>query len=167
LPFDLHPEYPPEGIPRAQLQARYGDTFHERLKQWFERDGLVYNPPPEVVPNTMQALCVTELARDRGLHEPVHEQLMQAYWEEARNIGDPEELRALALEAGLEQPEVDEVLAGDAYRDRVLDATAQAQSIGITGIPAFLLDRRVLVLGAQSREVFQQAFDQLKQGDAT
>jgi predicted DsbA family dithiol-disulfide isomerase len=167
LPFDLHPEYPPEGIPRAQLQARYGDTFHERLKQWFERDGLVYNPPPEVVPNTMQALRVTELARDRGLHEPVHERLMQAYWEEARNIGDPEELRALALEAGLEQPEVDEVLAGDAYRDRVLDATAQAQSIGITGIPAFLLDRRVLVLGAQSREVFQQAFDQLKQGDAT
>jgi len=166
LPFDLHPEYPPEGIPRAQLHARYGDTFHERLKQWFERDGLVYNPPPEVVPNTMQALRVTELARDRGLHEPVHDRLMQAYWEEARNIGDPEELRALALEADLEQPDVDEVLAGDAYRDRVLDSTAQAQSIGITGIPAFLLDRRLLVLGAQSREVFQQAFDQLKQGDA-
>ena len=52
LPFDLHPEYPPEGIPRAQLHARYGDTFHERLKQWFERDGLVYNPPPEVVTGT-------------------------------------------------------------------------------------------------------------------
>src|SRR2546425_677099 len=81
------------GIPRAQLQARYGDTFNERLKQWFERDGLVYNPPPEVVPNTMQALRVTELARGRGLHEPVHDRLMQAYWEEARNIGDPEELR--------------------------------------------------------------------------
>jgi predicted DsbA family dithiol-disulfide isomerase len=167
LPFDLHPEYPPEGIPRTQLHARYGDAFHERLKQWFEGEGLVYNPPPEVVPNTMQALRVTELARDRGSHEPVHDRLMQAYWEQARNIGDPEELRALALEAGLEQPEVDEVLAGDAYRDRVLDSTAQAQSIGITGIPAFLLDRRLLVLGAQPREVFQQAFGQLKRDSAT
>jgi predicted DsbA family dithiol-disulfide isomerase len=167
LPFDLHPEYPSEGIPRAQLHARYGDAFHEQLKQWFEREGLTYNPPPEVVPNTMQALRVTEFARDRGLHEPVHDRLMQAYWEEARNIGDPQELRALALEAGLEQTEVDEVLAGDAYRDRVLDSTAQAQSIGITGIPAFLLNRRLLVLGAQPREVFQQAFGQLKRDSAS
>ena len=25
LAFDLHPEYPPEGIPRADLVARYGE----------------------------------------------------------------------------------------------------------------------------------------------
>ena len=24
LPFDLHPEYPPEGIPLAELHRRYG-----------------------------------------------------------------------------------------------------------------------------------------------
>jgi predicted DsbA family dithiol-disulfide isomerase len=161
LPFDLHPEYPSEGIPRAQLHARYGDEFHERLKQWFEREGLAYSPPPEVVPNTMRALRVTELARERGLHEPVHDRLMQAYWEEARNIGDPAELRALAVDAGLEAGEVDEVLEGDNFRDRVLGSTAQAQSIGITGIPAFLLDRRLLVMGAQPRDVFRQAFEQL------
>ncbi len=73
LPFDLHPEYPPEGIPREQLQRRYGEEFHDRLRGWFEREGLAYNPPAEVVPNTMNALRVTELARERSLHEPVHE----------------------------------------------------------------------------------------------
>ena len=47
----------------------------------------------------------------------------------------------------------------------MLGSTAQAQSLGITGIPAFLLDRRLLVLGAQPREVFEQALAQLdKQG---
>jgi predicted DsbA family dithiol-disulfide isomerase len=162
LPFDLHPEYPPEGIPRSQLRARYGEEFHERLKQWFKRDGLTYNPPPDVVPNTMNALRVTELARERDVHEPVHDRLMKAYWEEARNIGDPGELQALAVEAGLEEADVAEVLASDAYRDRVLGSTAQAQSIGITGIPAFLLDRRLLVLGAQPLEVFRRSFEQLR-----
>jgi predicted DsbA family dithiol-disulfide isomerase len=162
LPFDLHPEYPPEGIPRSQLHARYGEEFHERLKEWFERDGLAYNPPPEVVPNTMTALRVTELARECGVHEAVHDRLMKAYWEEARNIGDPSELRALAVEAGLEGAEVDEVLADGTYRDRVLGLTAQAQSIGITGIPAFLIDRKLLVLGAQPREAFRRAFGQLQ-----
>jgi predicted DsbA family dithiol-disulfide isomerase len=161
LPFDLHPEYPEEGIPRAQLHARYGDRFHDGLKQRFREEGLGYNPPPEVVPNTMRALRVTELARERGVHAAVHDRLMEAYWDEARNIGDPEELRRLAVDAGLDAAEVDEVLAGEAYRDRVLASTAEAQSIGITGIPAFLLDRRLLVLGAQPREVFERALAQL------
>ena len=53
------------------------------------------------------------------------------------------------------------MLAGDAYRDRVLGLTAQAVSIGITGVPGFLLDRRLLVLGAQPQEVFERAFEQL------
>jgi predicted DsbA family dithiol-disulfide isomerase len=161
LPFDLHPEYPAEGIPRADLHARYGDAFHERLKESFAASGLAYNPPPEVVPNTMRALRVTELARERGLHRRVHDRLMQAYWEEARDIGDPGEVLDLAVEAGLDAKEAAEVIAGDAYRQPVLVSTARAQSIGITGIPAFLLDRRLLVLGAQPQEVFERAIAQL------
>ena len=161
LPFDLHPEYPAEGIPREQLRARYGDAFHDRLRARFAEEGLAYNPPPEVVPNTMRALRVTELARERGLHGAVHDRLMKAYWAEARDIGDPGVLRDLAVEVGLDVAEVDEVLADDAYRDRVLGLTAQAVSIGITGVPGFLLDRRLLVLGAQPQEVFERAFEQL------
>jgi predicted DsbA family dithiol-disulfide isomerase len=161
LPFDLHPEYPPEGIPREQLHARYGTSHRERLQARFAEEGLAYNPPAEVVPNTMRALRVTELARERGLHATVHDRLMDAYWAEARNIGDPEELRSLAVEAGLEGADVDDVLAGDAYGDRVIGLTQQAVSIGITGVPGFLLDRRLLVLGAQPREVFERAVEQL------
>jgi predicted DsbA family dithiol-disulfide isomerase len=162
LPFDLHPEYPPEGIERADLYTRYGDAFHERLKDSFAAAGLVYNPPLEVVPNTMRALRVTELARERGLHPRLHDRLMQAYWEEGRNIGDGSELLALALEVGLDESEASEVIEGKAYQERVLASTAQAQSIGITGIPAFLLDGRLLVLGAQPRGVFEQALEQLQ-----
>jgi predicted DsbA family dithiol-disulfide isomerase len=109
----------------------------------------------------MRALRLTELARERGLHPAVHDRLMDAYWAEARNIGDPAELRALVVEAGLDGSDVDEVLAGDTYRDRVLALTAEAVSIGITGVPGFLLDRRLLVLGAQPRDVFERAFEQL------
>ena len=40
-------------------------------------------------------------------------------------------------------------------------ATQEAMSIGVTGVPAFLLDGRLLVLGAQPEEVFERAFEQL------
>ena len=111
----------------------------------------------------MRALQVTELARERGKHPEVHDRLMGAYWAEARDIGDPAELRSLAVEVGLDDGEVGEVLAGDRYRDRVRGLTAQAVSIGVTGVPGFLLDRRLLVLGAQPREAFEQAFAQLSE----
>jgi predicted DsbA family dithiol-disulfide isomerase len=150
-----------EGLPREHLLARYGEAGIDRVRRMFEASGLVYNPHPEIVPNTMNALLVTELARERGIHREVHDRLMDAYWAEARNIGDPEVLRALAVEAGLDPADVDDVLADDAYADRVRASTADAQSIGITGIPAFALDGRLLILGAQPREVFEHAFAQL------
>ena len=143
--------------------ARYGEAMHERLRASFERAGLAYAPPPEVVPNTMLALRLTELARERGLHDAVHARLMDAYWAEGRNIGDAEELRALAAEAGLE--DVEPAFADESYRERVLGSTRQAQEIGVSGIPGFLLDRRLLVLGAQPDEVFEQAFARLAQSE--
>ena len=38
LPFDLHSEYPSEGIPREQLHARYGSSFHDRLRERFAEE---------------------------------------------------------------------------------------------------------------------------------
>ncbi len=125
----------------------------------FEREGLRYNPPPEIVPNSSAALRLTELARAQGKHAPTHDRLMQAYWEEGQNIGDPEVLRTLATELGLEDAEA--AITADLHGDDVTRATAEAQAIGINAIPAFLLNDRLIVLGAQPDAVFEQAFDQL------
>ena len=161
LPFDLHPEYPDDGLPRERLLARYGEEGIARTRALFEANGLDYNPHPDVVPNTRAALRLTELARDGGLHAPFHDRLMDAYWAEGRNIGDGEVLRGLAAEVGLDDADVERVLGSDEYLDRVTALTRQAASIGISGIPAFLIDRRLLVLGAQPREAFERAFAQL------
>ena len=53
---------------------------------------------------------MTELARECGLHEPFHDRLMHAYWSEARNIGEPDALRVLAAEVGLDTDDVERVI---------------------------------------------------------
>jgi predicted DsbA family dithiol-disulfide isomerase len=164
LPFDLHPEYPPEGIPRAQLVARYGPEGIERTAAFFREHGLEYSPNPEVVPNSMAALRLTEHARGQGVHELFHDQVMTAYWTEGKNIGDPDVLRALAAEVGVAGG--DDVLSSDAHADEVRRSTAEAQSLGIHAIPAFVLDRRLIVLGAHPKDTFQRAFAQLEPGPA-
>ena len=89
LPFQLHPEYPPEGLPRQVLIDRYGDGL-ARLERRFAAEGLAYNPHPTVVPNTMTALRLSELARDLDRHDEFHDRLMEAYWGGGANLGDPD-----------------------------------------------------------------------------
>ena len=115
----------------------------------------------EHIPNSRAALRVAELARDAGLHEALHDRLMHAYWGEGEDIGDHDVLRRHAAAAGLDAAEVDDVLRSDRYLDRVTASTQEAVSIGVTGVPGFLLDGRLLVLGAQPEEVFERAFEQL------
>jgi predicted DsbA family dithiol-disulfide isomerase len=157
----LHPEYPPGGLPRAELLARYGD-FTERLRDRFAEEGLEYNPNPDVIPNSFNALRLTELARDLGRHDEIHDRLMDAYWRDAVDLGDQDELRRLVHD--LPADDVERVLTSDENRDRVLASTTQAQSAGINGIPAWVIDEKLLVPGAQPREVFEQIFEQLAAG---
>jgi predicted DsbA family dithiol-disulfide isomerase len=160
LPFDLHPEYPPEGIPRERLVERYGPEIHEHTRRAIEAAGLTYNPP-EVIPNSRKALELTELAREAGLHASVHDRLMHAYWSEAADIGDDDVLLALVAEAGLAQADAQAALEERRYADLVTASTREAQLNGIHAIPAFVLGNRLLVLGAQPHELFEQAVAQL------
>ena len=163
LPFDLHPEYPPEGIPLAELHRRYGigTGTDDPLIDRFAEAGLTYDRP-DVVPNTRLALRMSEAARDAGLHEAFHDRLMDAYWSEATDIGDPDQLRRLAGEVGLPSGDVERVIDDpDRYLEDVQRSTWQAQSAGINAIPAFVLDRRMVVLGAHPIETFRSAFAQL------
>jgi predicted DsbA family dithiol-disulfide isomerase len=161
LPFELHPEYPPGGLPRADLIARYGD-FNDRLRERFAQEGLDYNPNPDVIPNSFDALRLTELARELGRHGEIHDRLMDAYWRDGVDLGNRDELRRLLHDLPVD--DVERVLTTDEHADRVRASTQRAVSIGVTGVPGFLIDGKLLVPGAQPREVFEQAFAQLETG---
>ncbi len=167
MPFDLHPEYPPEGIPRDELARRYGPEHERRVRAMIEECGYRYAPPPDVVPRSGKALAVTELAREAGLHGPVHRRIMDAYWSEAADIGDGDVLLGLVAEAGLDPSEAAAAIADGRYRGRIAQSTREANLLGIDAIPAFVLDERLLLVGAHPHGTFERAFEQLaRQGSA-
>jgi protein disulfide-isomerase len=90
---------------------------------------------------------------------------MHAYWSEGRDLGDDEVLLDLVAEAGLDRVEAEAALAERRYSDRVIASTQEANRIGVNAVPAFVLDRRLLVLGAQPEEAFEQAVAQLAATD--
>jgi predicted DsbA family dithiol-disulfide isomerase len=62
----------------------------------------------------------------------------------------------LAGEAGLDQAEVRDILERDAYVDAVTADVHEARSLGVSGVPFFVIGRYG-VSGAQATEVFGEA----------
>ena len=159
-PFDLHPEYPPEGVSRSDIEARYPQGFADRVRSLIEGAGFDY-ARPEVSPNSMGSLQVAELARDRGRFHQLHPKLFHAYWSEGRNIGDRQELIAIGAAAGLDAPEIADTLDDGRYRERIENSTRTAREVGVDGVPAWVIDHSLLVPGAQPHEVFEEALRRL------
>jgi predicted DsbA family dithiol-disulfide isomerase len=162
LPFDLHPEYPPEGIPRADLVARYGDGYDARTREMFAAEGLVYAPPPGVVSNTRMALELGEQARAEGVHRAYHDRVMDAYWAEGVDLSERPALEQLARDAGVSAAGIEQALDDGVWARAVDDSTRRAQAAGATGVPSFVIDWRLLVIGAQPRELLAEAIAQAR-----
>jgi predicted DsbA family dithiol-disulfide isomerase len=143
------------------MDRRYGGSWAGRLAALFQREGLPFDENIQRVPRSFDALRVAELARERGQHDALHPRLMDAFWVRGRDLGDHEVLVEECGAAGLVEDEVREVLDGDRYAELVGASTAGAMDAGATGVPAFAVDNRILIPGAQSEEVFEQILARL------
>jgi predicted DsbA family dithiol-disulfide isomerase len=107
---------------------------------------------------------LAELARERGAFEALHPRLFDAYWARGRDIGDQAVLVEEAAVVGIEASEVIDALASQGYLERVEQETRTAIELGAGGVPAWVIDRRLLVPGAQPEEVFVKVFERLGYG---
>lgn len=164
LPFDLHPEYPPEGIPIDELSRRYGHDVRESQARMFAQAGLP-NAPREFVPNSHAALNVAELARKHDVHDAVHSRLMSAYWAEGKDIGDADVLVAETAPLGLDPGEVRDVVGTGRFEDLIGASTRAVYEMGAGGVPAFVVDDQLLIPGAQPHELFERVMEKLGYGD--
>jgi predicted DsbA family dithiol-disulfide isomerase len=104
------------------------------------------------IPNTRKALALAEFARDRGRLHPLRHAVMEAYWRGGRDIEDDGVLAGCAREAGLDAAEALAAILDPVYRARVDAMGAEAQRVGVTGIPTFVMGKHGVV-GCQPYEV--------------
>jgi predicted DsbA family dithiol-disulfide isomerase len=130
----------------------------------FDAEGLPQAEHLDKVPNSRGALQLAELARERGVFEALHPRLFDAYWARARDIGDRAVLIEEATVVGLEEEDVVAALDAEDYLERVQEETQTAIRLGAGGVPAWVIDRRLLVPGAQPEEIFVKVFERLGYG---
>jgi predicted DsbA family dithiol-disulfide isomerase len=127
----------------------------------FEEEGLPYAATLSKVPNSRRALMLAELARELGAFDSVHRRLFDAYWARGRDIGDERVLVEEGVAAGLDTGEIGDALHSGRGVERIAGETAAAIELGVGGVPAWLLDGRLLVPGAQPHDLFARVLERL------
>jgi predicted DsbA family dithiol-disulfide isomerase len=163
LPFELHPEAPPEGIPR---DAYFGRGRSEQMRTYMDSVaasvGLTMQSRDLII-NSRRALGAAEFAREHGKFDEMHMALFKAHWELTGRLENVDDLVRIGAGIGLDADELRLAIEEDRYAAVIDDNRNDAESVGINAIPAHIFGRRYLVLGAQPYEAFQQVLDRLGQ----
>jgi predicted DsbA family dithiol-disulfide isomerase len=157
LPFQLNPDLPAAGIPRADYRkAKFGSL--ERSKQMDARvieegkgEGIDFAfDRMETQPNTTQAHRLIGFAENQ---DAVVDALFRAHFEQGRNIGDPKILAEIAKQCGVQ-----------GWPEKAPDLSQleeEVREMGISGVPTFIFERKHGVSGAyppaQLAEAIRQA----------
>lgn len=168
--FELDPGAPKERDPHVshaeRLAKKYGMTVEqaqkntERLQGVAREEGLALDFEHIRSGSTFDAHRLIHLGRERGRQDAVKERFLKAYFEQGELMSDPSALTRLAVEAGLSEHEVTDVLASDQFAAEVRGDEEQARELGISGVPCFVLDERYAVSGAQPAQLLLSALHQ-------
>jgi predicted DsbA family dithiol-disulfide isomerase len=153
LPFQLNPDMPKDGVARAEYRkAKFGSL--ERSRQLDARvieegkgEGIDFAfERIQRTPNTSSAHQLIAIAEDQN---KVVDALFKAYFEEAKDIGDPKVLAEIAEPCGVK-----------GWPEKAQDVSAledEVRGMGISAVPTFIFERRTGVSGAYPAETLAAA----------
>jgi predicted DsbA family dithiol-disulfide isomerase len=167
--FELDPSAPnDETTPTVQMLAskyrmttEQADDAQQQMEERAAKDGLRFHLGGLHSGNTRDAHRLLHLAKDAGRQADLVERLHRGYFTEELSIFDHAVLTKLAVEAGLDRNAAADVLASKDYEDAVETDEAMAASLGVTGVPFFVIDRRYAFSGAQPAEAMSQLLDEV------
>ncbi len=111
------------------------------------------------VPNTLDAHRLILYAARHDREWTLADALFSAHFAQGRNLSDTDQLIDIARSAGLDPDNARRCIIGTDNVAEVHDSQQTAGELGITGVPAFVIDGRWLISGAVEPEVFHNVFD--------
>ena len=172
--FELDPSAPPERSEPllGHLSAKYGidaaeaQAMQDRVTGLAAEEGLAYRLDLARTARTFDAHRLIHLAGEVGRQDAMVERLFSAYFTQGARINEADVLADLAEQAGLPADRTASVLASDEFTDAVRDDQRTAAHLGISGVPFFVVDRRLGASGAQPTEVLARLLSSARDSGA-
>jgi predicted DsbA family dithiol-disulfide isomerase len=167
-PFELNQDMPKGGMERSAYRLRkfgsldFSAQLDAQVAEAGRAAGLDFRHDlMKWTPNTIDCHRLIWYAGQIDKQDAFVEDLFQAYFSEGRNIGDPIVLMDIAEKQGLERSRVEALLAGDEGTKEVERELGRARSLGISGVPTFLMGGSPAVSGAAPSEMLAQAIAEM------
>ena len=167
-PFQLNENVPEDGVDRDTF---YREKFggHAQVKGITEQLTAVGKTMDidfdfaaiKVQPNTRLSHVLIDLAEGEA-QSAVKENLLSAFFEHGKDIGNQDVLVDIGQQAGLSEDMVRRGLQDPGLLKNVEDRSLAARSMGISGVPTFIFNRSQGFSGAQDEQHFLTIFDQLE-----
>lgn len=169
--FELNPDPSGDGEPiLPALSRKYGrseDEMRANQAQMIEiASGLGLNfekLQERHTRNTFDAHRLVKWAGEHGKQTEMKMAFFEAYFGRAENISNPDTLVYCVESIGLDRDTAREILASDQYADAVRQDEAQYQQAGVSAVPAYIINQKYLVSGAQEPETLVKAFREISE----
>jgi predicted DsbA family dithiol-disulfide isomerase len=169
-PFQLNPQLPPSGVPRAEYVAtKFGGPqrakeIYARIANAGARAGIAFNfDRITVQPNTLNLHRLIHHAGSGGRQDAMAEALFRAYFFEGADLSRDDILADVAARAGFDRDEIATYLARDEDKALIEDQDQHARSLGVEGVPFFIFNRRYAVSGAQPPEAILDVMEKTQE----
>ena len=156
--FELRPEPVPPLDPKGDYLERVWRTSVLPLAA---KLGMTMKLPP-LQPRSRRAHEAAQWARTQGRFDEYHEGVFRAFFERGEDIGDTGVLVSLAAGLGLESDGLRHALDTRELEKSVLDDEEDAGALGLTGVPAFVANRKAALTGAQPVKNLRQLVDHVR-----
>jgi predicted DsbA family dithiol-disulfide isomerase len=155
LPYDLHPEIPPEG--RAVRPGGRLDAVFDHIAAECELEGREFTRPTRT-PNTRRALETAEIVRrlDPSSFRALDEALFRGHWVDGLDIGDPAVIDHLVDASGAPAELVAEQRAEGIGSAALGESMSVAREHGIAATPSWLVDGALVIPGVQPVETVER-----------
>lgn len=170
-PFELNPRMAAEGEDAAtHLLAKYGMSpeqlaeNQQRLRARGAEVGIDFAEGARRIVNTFNAHRLLHWAgveHGADAQLALKQALLKAYFGAHADVCDHGVLAGIAADTGLDRDSAASVLAGGSFAEEVRAAEQFFQQLGISGVPAVIIERRHLVSGGQPVEVFARALREI------
>ena len=156
---------PLEGIVRTPREgAEPGSPLTGHIGEMAVEAGLTMRRAP-LTPSTRLSFEASEFAKDKDLFEPFHKACYRAFWEDGVNLGQISVLQQLGEQVGLDAQDMKERLDAGYYAAQAQAQYEEAISLGVNGIPSFIMGR-YFFSGAQPYELFKQVAETVQKDKA-
>jgi predicted DsbA family dithiol-disulfide isomerase len=172
-PFQLNPAMPEAGMGfNEYLATRFGDPevlqpALAHLTAAGAAEGIRFRfDRITQIPNTLNAHRVMKLAEREGASASgLAENILRGFFEDGLDISRRDVLVDIGDRSGLSPTSINRTLDDETSRQAVLAQEAQVRRGGVTGVPDFLINKRLFVIGAQSTESLVNIFDRAMFGE--